>query len=73
VPAGVNHTLVTIDQWWPSQGKYGTPKYRVVQGRASSTKFTGLVKGRPYRLRATTHNGAGYSAWTAYVRVTPTR
>jgi hypothetical protein len=71
VPTGVNHTLVTIEQWHPSLGRYGQPVNREVAGRASSTRFTGLLNRRPYRFRVTTHNGAGYSAWSAYVRVTP--
>jgi cellulose 1,4-beta-cellobiosidase len=71
VPAGVNHTLVTIEQWHPSLGKYGQPVNRTVAGRASSTRFTGLLNGRPYRFRVATHNGAGYSAWSPYINVTP--
>ena len=71
VPVGVNHTLATIEQWHPSLGKYGQPVNRTVAGRASSTRFTGLLNGRPYRFRVATHNGAGYSAWSTYINVTP--
>jgi len=73
VPLGVNHTLVTIEQWHPSLGKYGQPVNRTVAGTTSSTRFTGLLNGRPYRFRVATHNGAGYSAWSPYVKVTPGR
>lgn len=71
VPTNVNRTIVTIETWHPSLGRYGSLVYRTVAKTASSTRFTGLLNGRPYRLRATTHNGAGYSAWSAYVRVVP--
>ena len=71
VPAGVDHTLVTIDRWLPSLRRWSKPISRTVAGRASTTRFTGLLSGKLYRLRATSHNGAGYSAWSAYVRVTP--
>jgi hypothetical protein len=73
VPAGVDHTIVTIDRWLPSLGRWSqsADRYRTVAGRVSSTRFTGLRSGKLYRLRATTHNGAGYSAWSEYVKVTP--
>jgi len=71
VPADVNHTVATIELWHPNLGRYGTPLYRRIAGRAVATKFTGLLNGRRYRLRAATHNGAGYSAWTPYISVTP--
>lgn len=71
VPAGVGHTIVTIEQWHPSLGRYGNPVYRAVAGRTSATKFTGLLNGRAYRFRVTSHNGAGYSAWSSYATVVP--
>jgi hypothetical protein len=71
VPADVNHTVVTIEKWHPSLGLFGYPDYRTVTGRTSSTRFTGLVNGWTYRLRVATHNGAGYSAWSAYVNMKP--
>ena len=72
VPAGVDQTLVTIERWSPSLRRYSTPVSRTVIGRASSTRFTGLLKGRTYRFRVTEHNGAGFSAWSAYVSATAT-
>jgi murein DD-endopeptidase MepM/ murein hydrolase activator NlpD len=71
VPAGVGSTVVTIQQWHPSKGSYGNPVYRTVTGRASSTRFTGLLNGRPYRWRTTTHNSSGNSAWSSYVTAVP--
>jgi hypothetical protein len=73
VPAGVNHSLVTIVQWHPTLHAYGTPVYRTIAGRGSTTKFTGLVGGRPYRFRVASHNGSGYSAWSASVKVIPAK
>lgn len=71
IPASVGHTIVTIEQWHPSLSVYGRPEYRAVARTASSTRFTGLLNGRPYRVRASTHNSAGYSAWSPYVTVVP--
>jgi Peptidase family M23 len=69
--AGVNHSLVTIERWSPSLRRYGRPVVsRKVAGAASSTRFSGLLRSRLYRFRVTQHNGAGYSAWSAYVKVT---
>ena len=73
VPAGVDHTLVTIRQWSPSLRRYSAPVNRTVTGRASSTSFTGLLVGRAYRFGVAEHNAAGYSAWSASVKVTPGR
>ena len=71
VPADVNHTVVTIQQWSPSLRRYGAPVNRTLAGRASSTRLTGLMTGRPYRFSVAEHNAAGYSAWSTSVKVTP--
>jgi murein DD-endopeptidase MepM/ murein hydrolase activator NlpD len=70
-PAGTDAVRVRLEHYHPSLKKYLVEKYRTIPASQRATTFGGLTDGHTYRLTASYHNAAGWSAWASTKTAVP--
>jgi len=53
-----------IDRYQPQYRELGAPSWTDLTYSGTSTRITGLVRGRTYQFRVRAHNSVGWSSWS---------